>query len=96
MSRGPSVENRWPIDESLGSYREDGGLMGQVVDFLFFVAMFQRSPVIESTCRRVANPEKNRGMLSRCPEGESIDRSDGVEHRKTKRDRDCRLAWRDE
>ncbi len=94
MNRGPSEENCWPIDASLGSYRENGGLMGQVVDFLFFVAMFQRSPVIESTCRRVANPERNRGALSRCPEGESmndaeLDRSDGVENRKAKRDRDC-------
>ncbi len=25
MSRGPSEESRWPIDENRGSYREDEG-----------------------------------------------------------------------
>ncbi len=51
--------------------------------------------MVESTCRIVANPERNRGALGRCPEGESmsdteLDRSDGIENRKAKRDRDCR------
>ncbi len=28
-------KGEWSIDKSLGSYREDGGFMGQVVDIFF-------------------------------------------------------------
>ncbi len=76
------ISQRWGLDRSSRGHS-------------FFVAKCQRNPVIESTCQRVANPEKNPWTLSRNPRGESMDntqlgREDEALNRKAKRDRDCR------
>ncbi len=62
MNRGPSEGNRWPIDESLGSYRENMGFMGQVVDILF---SWRRAKDVQWLSRYVEESLTQKGIVGR-------------------------------